>query len=146
MSSPCNLRWVGITAACLAFAAPSYAQQGRISGRLTDESTGGVLISAFIQIVGTSRSTLSTAQGTYVLGSLNPGAYQLRVVSLAYASATRSVTVSPGETVTADWALKPVPFALETVVVTATGEQLVRELGSAVGKIDARTLTANAPV
>jgi TonB-linked SusC/RagA family outer membrane protein len=122
------------------------AQQGAVTGRITDEGTSRPLGVVWVQVVGTSIAAQSTEQGTYTI-RLNPGSYQLRAVRVGYAApASRSVVVRPGETTNLDWVLKAAPYTLEEVVVTATGQQLSREIGNTVGKVDARRITETAPV
>jgi TonB-linked SusC/RagA family outer membrane protein len=142
--TPTALRWmVGL---CAITAGPVYAQQGIVSGRISDEATGQPLGAVWVQVVGTSIAAQSNEQGTYTI-RLSPATYQLRAVRVGYAApASRSVTVRAGETATLDWTLKAAPYALEGVVVTATGQQLSRELGNTVGRVDARQIAASAPV
>jgi TonB-linked SusC/RagA family outer membrane protein len=141
--TPAALRWVA--GVCLVLAAPLEAQQGSIAGRITDEANGQPLSGVWVQVVGTSIAALSTDQGAYTL-RLAAATYQLRTVRVGYASTSRSVSVQAGETATVDWVLRAVPYALEGIVVTATGEQLSRELGNTVGRIDAREIAETAPV
>jgi TonB-dependent SusC/RagA subfamily outer membrane receptor len=141
---PAGVLWmVGLS---ILVAAPVGAQQGTVAGRITDEGTGQPLGAVWVQVVGTSIAAQSTEQGAYTI-RLSPGTYQLRAVRVGYAApASRSVTVRSGEATTLDWALKAAPYTLEGVVVTATGEQLSRELGNTVGKVNAREVAATAPV
>ena len=121
------------------------AQQGSVTGRITEEATGQPMPDVRVLVTGTSLSAASSQQGVYTL-RLPAGTYQLRAVRVGYQSLARSITVAAGETATLDLALKAVPYALEEVVVTATGEQLRRELGNDVGRIDATTVAQTAPV
>jgi len=130
---------------CLMLTSSLDAQEGTVTGRITNEANGQPLGEVRVQASGTSLSAMSTPQGTYSI-RLSAGSYQLRAVRIGFASASRSVTVRAGETATVDWTLKTVPYALDEVVVTATGEQLRRELGNSVGRIDARTIAETAPV
>jgi TonB-linked SusC/RagA family outer membrane protein len=147
MSMRSNLLTALLKAAGLsiAFSCVLGAQQGSVAGRITEEATGQPLADVRVLVSGTSLSALSTAQGAYTI-RLSPGTYQLRAVRVGYQSVTRPVTVGAGETVALDWTLRTVPYALEEVVVTATGEQLRRELGNDVGRIDATSVAQTAPV
>lgn len=142
--TPIVLRWtVGL---CAIAAGPLLAQQGTVAGRITDETTGQPLAAVWVQVVGTSIAAQSTEQGTYTI-RLSPATYQLRTVRVGYAAPPpRSVTVRAGETATLDWALRAAPYTIEGVVVTATGEQLTREVGNTVGKIDGSALAQSAPI
>ena len=130
---------------CLMLTSSLVAQEGTVAGRITNEANGQPIGEVRVQASGTSLSAMSTPQGTYSI-RLSAGTYQLRAVRIGFASASRSVTVRAGETATVDWTLKTVPYALDEVVVTATGEQLRRELGNSVGRIDARKIAETAPV
>ena len=74
------------------------------------------------------------------------GAHQIRVSRLGYAPTSRPVTIAVGQTMTIDFALGHVPFVLDEVVTTATGQQRTRELGNTVAKIDAAKIAAAAPI
>lgn len=129
-------------------AAPSMAtaQQGSITGRVIDEGTRQPLSGARVQVSGTSHFALSNAQGTYTIRGVAPGTHQLRIILIGYASVLQNVTVPAGGTATADWAIRGVPFTLEEIVTTATGEQLTRELGNNIGRISTPDLVPTAPI
>lgn len=127
-------------------APPLAAQQATITGRVTDGGTSQPVAGARIQVIGTTVGAVSNAQGTYTIRTTSTGQVELRIVALGYASTTRSVAVTAGQSTTVDWTLRAVPFALEEIVTTAAGEQLTRELGNAVSRIDAAKLTETAPV
>ncbi|MEO8448895.1 MAG: SusC/RagA family TonB-linked outer membrane protein [Gemmatimonadota bacterium] len=129
-----------------ALAAPLAAQQGTVTGKVTDEASGQPLVGARIQATTQAVFGVTNQQGAYALRGLAAGAHTLRVVMLGYGSITKPVTVPPGGTVTLDWTLKSVPFTLEDIVTTATGEQLSRELGNSVSKIQAAQLVEAAPI
>ena len=137
--------WSVLTGA-LFLAPPLLAQQTTITGRVTDGGTNAPLNGARVQITGTTAVATTNAQGTYTLQTTQCCNLELRVVALGYASTTRSLEVTAGQSFTVDWPLRAVPFALEEIVTTAVGEQLTRELGNAVSRIDAASLTQTAPV
>jgi TonB-dependent SusC/RagA subfamily outer membrane receptor len=64
---------------------------------------------------------------------------------VGYGSVQRTVTVA-GDAATVDFVLAQVPFSLEEIVTTATGEQLSRELGHSVGRVEAASLIETSPV
>ncbi len=122
------------------------AQQGSITGKVTDQGNGQGLVGARVQATGTNYFAISNQQGQYTIRGVNAGNYSLRVVMLGYASTQKTATVSAGQPATVDWALKAVPYTLEEIVTTATGEQLKRELGNSVSRIEAAQLVDAAPV
>jgi TonB-dependent starch-binding outer membrane protein SusC len=136
------LRLAFPTLAALAWlATPAAAQDaGVISGRVTDAATNTPIAVAQVQIVGTTRATVTADDGTYRIAGLRPGLYQVRVLRLGFKSSTQSVQVSSGQTAQANFALPSAAVSLEEVVTTATGErERKREIGSAVATIQPKT-------
>ncbi|MCC7134152.1 MAG: SusC/RagA family TonB-linked outer membrane protein [Gemmatimonadales bacterium] len=89
---------------------------------------------------------MTNQQGQYTIRGVNPGSYTLRIVMLGYGSQNKPVTVTAGQATTLDWSLSAVPYTLEEIVTTATGEQLKRELGNSVARVEAAQLVDAAPV
>ncbi len=133
-----------VAGAVMAVATPAFAQQATVTGKVTDQARGLALAGARVQASGTNYYAISNQEGVYTIKGVSPGAYAFRVIMLGYASQTKTVTVAAGGTTTLDWSLNAVPYTLEEVVTTATGEQLKRELGNTVGTIDAPQLVATA--
>jgi TonB-linked SusC/RagA family outer membrane protein len=127
-------------------AVPAAAQQGSISGAVTDQADSRPLYGARVQVIGTNLMGTSNSEGQYTIRGVPSGRHELRIVVLGYASTTQAVTLSPGEAVTLNWALTAVPFTLEEVVITAVGEQLTREQGNAVSRLAAEEIVDEAPV
>src|SRR3989441_12914670 len=127
-------------------AAVAAAQQGTITGQVTDQSSGQPLVGARVTVVGTSLVTASRAEGRYVIPNVPPGQATVRATFIGYAAGSRSVTVAPDEAVTADVALVLTPYSLDEVVVTATGEQTKREVGNVINTIRADSLVATRPI
>ncbi len=130
-----------------ALASPALAQgTGRITGRVTDRESGQPVDAAQIRIDGSTIGTISNADGNFAIQRIAPGTYQLRLVRLGYQSVLQSVTLRAGAPVTANFTLTRAPYQLESVVTTATGEQLTRELGHAVAKLDAPKMVMEQPI
>ncbi|MSR03513.1 MAG: SusC/RagA family TonB-linked outer membrane protein [Gemmatimonadetes bacterium] len=141
-------RWMrGALALALGFLVTSQAaaQQATVSGKVTDESNGQPLVGARVQATTQQVYAVTNQQGQYTIRGVTGGPHTFRVFMLGYASQTKSVTVAAGGGVTLDWSLKSVPFQLEEIVTTATGEQASRELGNTVGKIQAAQLVETSP-
>ncbi len=117
----------------------------RITGRITESDGGAPIEGAQVRIDGTSTGAITNADGRYTIGRVASGTYQLRVIRIGYLSATRSVTVG-GTEMTADVSLTRAPYQLESVVTTATGQQLTRELGNSIAKINTAELTEKQPI
>jgi TonB-linked SusC/RagA family outer membrane protein len=122
------------------------AQTGLVMGRVSDAGTASPLLNAQVYIEGTNFWTLTDAQGLYRIANVPAGTHVLRTNLIGYAALTREITVSSGATATADFQLSPSALQLDGVFVSVTGEQRKREVGNAVGSIDAATLVETAPV
>lgn len=121
------------------------AQQASVTGKVTDESTGQPLVGARIQATTQQVYAVTNQQGQYTLKGLTATTHTLRIFMLGYAPQTKTIAVPTAGT-TVDWSLKAVPFQLEEIVTTATGEQASRELGNSVSKIQAAQLVESAPI
>jgi TonB-dependent starch-binding outer membrane protein SusC len=129
--------------------APSVAaaQEGAVEGTVTDARTGQVIGSAQVSIVGTQRGTLSGSQGQYRIPNVTPGEVEVRATFIGYRTATQTVTVGTGETVTLNFQLAQSAVALDEILVTGTaGRQDRRAQAASVSSIDAASITDRAPV
>ena len=118
---------------------------GVIRGNVTDQTTGRPVDGAQIYVAGTDLGTLTNADGQYQL-TVRGGDADLRTRRVGYGSASRRVSVTPGEVAVADFTLNPAAIGLDVVVVTGAGaETEKRKLGNTVATIDASQLR-NAPV
>ena len=108
--------------ATLLCAVPVAAQQGLLTGRITDAESGQPLDAAQVQILGGGASTggLTDASGVYRL-QLAPGTYSILVELVGYRPARYDgIRVSGGETTTYNVSLTSMVLELEGVVVSAS--------------------------
>lgn len=133
---------VGLLAA---LAGPLAAQRGILTGTVTDGASGVVLIGARVQVVGTSLTANTNAEGRYRLTNVPTGTHTVRIAQIGYASVNRPVTIAVGEN-TLDVTLSLTPYSLDEFVVTATGTQERREIGNAISTIDVTDLVREGPV
>jgi iron complex outermembrane receptor protein len=98
------------------------AQDGTISGAVTDGQTLQPLDGAQVFIVGTARGILTDQQGRYQL-RIPAGTYTVRARIIGYEDVEQTVTVSAGQTVTADFALPIGGLIVDELVVTGTRTQ-----------------------
>lgn len=122
------------------------AQQGTITGLVTDAATGEPLSAAQVFIQGTNIGALSNQLGRYLILAAPLGEHDVSAVLVGYGPITQTVTVTEGEAVQQDFSLAQSAIALEAMVVTATGEQRKVELGNALGTIDVDEILNVAPV
>ena len=125
------IRRLGVSAIVLApmFAA---AQQptGIVTGRVVDRGTQQPVVGATVRVVGTTRGGQTSDSGTYRITGVPAGAANVQALRIGYASITRPLTISAGQTATVDFTLDPAATTLDVVQVTATGqEQSRRESG-----------------
>jgi TonB-linked SusC/RagA family outer membrane protein len=124
----------------------AQANQVRLTGKITEKESGQPIPFAQIQIVGTNLGTQTNQQGVYLVRGLPAGGHTVRVIALGYQSSQQSVTVSAAQETTLNFVLAKAAFQLETVVTTATGQQLTRELGNSIAKIETAKLVQEQPI
>lgn len=118
-------------------ATTAHAQQGTITGRVTNSITGEPVPTALVTIVGTNTGTAANQAGVYTLQGAPAGTVTLRARIIGYAEQTRQVVVAANGTTNADFALEPAAIQLEGVVMTVTGEQRRVEIGNAITQVNA---------
>ena len=123
-----------LAAGCLAAQTP---QQGTITGRVTDAANNQPVAAAQISVVGTTLGTQANQEGQFTIRGVAPGTVEVRVLRVGYAEVKQTVTVTAGQTVTANIQMRGVVTTLAPVVTTATGEQRRVEVGNAIAQVDA---------
>lgn len=105
-------------------ATPVWAQNGTITGVVTDGPSGRAVPDATVSAVAVggriAASTFTSAEGRYVL-SVPAGTYDVTVESVGYeATSAANVAVTAGSTARADMVLQVRPFQLNPVSATAS--------------------------
>ena len=113
-----------------------FAQDGTISGTVTDGQTGDPLPGATVQV-----SELGVGSATDIDGNFEfaapAGEHVVSVSFVGYRPSEKTVTVSEGETTGVDFALRPRTAELDEIVVTAQQtERQARSLGYSVSQIN----------
>lgn len=117
-----------------------------ITGIITDQRNNQPLASAQVSILGTTNGAMSDVRGRYRIPSVPAGTVRLRVRMLGYGVAERTMTVEDGKPGVANFSLSVSPLSLDAVVVTGTaGGTQVREIGNAVGRVDAAAIAQTLP-
>lgn len=125
--------------------APALAQTGAITGRVTDAAEAKPVVGAAVlatSAVGTSGSALTASDGTFRIGGLPAGTYDVVVSYVGYETRTvRGVRVADGQTADLALTLNSVAFQLNPVVVTASrkAEKAV-DAPATVAVVDTRTI------
>lgn len=141
-------RWMPLVIAAFFVGRAAQAQTGRITGQVTDTAGGRPLGGVEISVVGaTTVGARTDAEGRYTIGAVTAGNVQVRARMLGYAPKDRAVTVTAGQTVTADFALSQRSVQLDQVVVTGTGGAVERRaVGNVIESINANeVLKQSAP-
>ena len=136
----------GTLVAIAAIGSPLAAQQGTITGRVTDSATKQPLPGSSIQVTQTGAVVAVRGDGRYIITGVTPGNYDLRVIAIGYAAQRKSVVVNANQTTALDFALASVPYTLEELVTTATGVQRRLEIANSVASIRADSLTQTQPI
>ena len=102
------------------FPLPGFAQAsatGVVTGTVANENSRQFLNNAEVRVAGTSLTTLTDSSGSFRLANVPAGPQEILVTYAGLDSASRSVTVVPGETQRLAFALKSEIYELERFVV-----------------------------
>ena len=127
-------------------AAAQTPQQGTITGRVTDAATGQPVSAAQVNVVGTTLGAQANQDGQFTIRGVNPGSIEVRALRVGFAESKQTVTVTAGQTATANFAMRAVVTTLAPVVTTATGEQRRVEVGNAIAQVDASKIVESQAV
>jgi TonB-linked SusC/RagA family outer membrane protein len=111
------------------------AQGGTITGKVTSQATGQPLAEARVLGIQTTLAATTGEDGKFTLRNVPAGTVQLQVLRVGYQSVKQTVTVTAGQTATADFTMAIAVAQLEEVVTTATGQQRKVELGNAISTL-----------
>jgi iron complex outermembrane receptor protein len=127
-------------------AAPVAAQDGAISGRLTDAETGAPLAGASVEAVAGTRvvaRAVSNENGQYQLTNVPPGTYALVISLLGYETQRlEGIRVIAGETSLVGAQLVASAFQLNPVVISASKRQeKALDAPASVSVVDSRAVS-----
>ena len=118
-------------------AADAAAQgTGTVRGTVTDARTSRQLTNVLVQIVGTRMVVVTDVDGRYLIPGVPVGEVEVRATRIGYTPASETITVALNSDNTVDFQMRSAAIELEGLVVTATGEQLRREVGNAIATIN----------
>ena len=123
-----------------------FAQQGSISGRVTDADTGDPLVGANVLVVGTNLGAATDINGEYSISAVPAGAQRLNANYIGYASGSSNVDIAADGSVTTDFGLSVAALNLNEVIVTGTGTAVEKsKVGNSVGIVNMESLE-DAPI
>jgi len=132
--------------ALIATHASAQAQQGTITGRVTDATTGRALPLAQVSVIGTNLGAQTNSEGRYTVRGIRAGTAELRVLRVGFSVQRRTATVTAGQTLTLDLQMDAVALTLSPVVTTETGSKRRVELGNSIAQVDAAKIVATRAV
>ena len=119
---------------------------GKITGKVTDVSTGEALPGANVILEGTSLGAATDIDGFYSILNIPPGNYSLRVQYVGYqTTVVENVPVNVDLTTVRDFKLKPSNVELNELVITAERPLVVKDMTSSLSTISAEEIE-NLPV
>ncbi|MBM4166024.1 MAG: TonB-dependent receptor [Ignavibacteria bacterium] len=117
------------------------AVTGKISGRITDASTGEALLNANVIIVGTTRGAVTDVSGKFTIEGVPVGKYTLRATLIGYEIAeSKSFEVQENETVTMNVKLKPSSVQLKEFEVLGEGKIVNVQATSSTKTLSSRSI------
>ena len=117
------------------------AQQGTITGTVTDGSSMRPLDAVQVYVPGTSVGTLTNSSGRYLMLNVPVGEVTVRVERVGYGQTEQTVTVAAGQTATLDFTLATSAVMLDEIVITGAGQATERRrLGNTVAAVDLERL------
>ncbi|WP_263841040.1 SusC/RagA family TonB-linked outer membrane protein [Salinibacter sp.] len=120
----------------------AWAQQGTVTGTITEAETENPLPGATVQVQGEGTGTASGSDGQYRIEGVPAGEQTIRVSFVGYQPQERTVNVPAGGTIRANFQLRTSQAELDEVVVTgvATGTD-TEKLGFDVAQVSGDALS-----
>ncbi len=97
-----------------------FAQtSGKISGKVIDASANAPLYGAVVMLEGKAIGTTTIIDGTFILPSVPPGSYSLRVSYIGYKTVTVKIEVKEGEQLEKNIKMEAMNVTTAEMIVTA---------------------------
>jgi hypothetical protein len=135
---------------CVAMAGTAFAQTttATLRGRITDEGRNPfptAEVTAVSVTTGYRHTAVAGADGSYLLGGLTPGLWRIEVVAPAYRGTSRELSLQVGQTITADFSLRPDTVLTEemTVIGSVPVEMETSEISTNVTRRQIENLPQN---
>ena len=136
----------GTDAIVLKWADARPAADEGVTGVVVDAKSQRPLQGAVVTLDDSAKATRTDEHGRYALAGVPPGKHHLAVRSVGFARQMRTITVVADQMLIVNFSLDANVNTLDQVVVTATGQQRIRELGHVVSQINADSLVKEAPI
>lgn len=122
--------------ALLSLSTSAYAQSGRITGTVTDQTTGETLIGVNVIIQGTTIGTSTDFEGKYRILNVSPGTYALEFRYIGFQTKiVEDVVVRTDLTTQIDMVMTEQIVEGEEIIVRAERDVVIRDLTSSESRV-----------
>ena len=126
-------------------AAAQVGTTGTITGTVTAQDSKAPVAGVNVFVVGTSRASLTSAEGKFIITGVTPGSHTLRASSIGYGTKDQEIVVRAGTSQAVNFQLEPEAVALKEIVAVGYGTESKRNVTGAVSSVNTEAL-AKAPV
>ena len=146
MNKPIKSRLATIFFIVIGMSTFLIAQQGSVSGRVTDTDTGDPLVGANVIVVGTNLGAATDINGEYSISRVPAGAQRLNANYIGYASKSMNADIPTNGNAIGDFSLYVAALNLNEIVVTGAGSAVEKsKIGNSVGVVNMSSLE-DAPI
>jgi TonB-linked SusC/RagA family outer membrane protein len=123
------------------FTAGQAFAQGSVSGTVTDNETGELLIGVNVVIPSLNTGDATDADGNYLLENIPAGEYRIEARYVGFNTVRRTITVEDGTETIVNFEMSVATSELDELIVTAFGvERERRSLGYAIQDVSAEDI------
>ena len=146
MNKPIKSRLATIFFIVIGMSTFLMAQEGSVSGRVTDTDTGDPLVGANVIVVGTNLGAATDVNGEYSISRVPAGAQRLNANYIGYASKSMNADIPTNGNAIGDFSLYVAALNLNEIVVTGAGTAVEKsKIGNSVGVVNMSSLE-DAPI
>lgn len=121
-------------------------EKGGISGKVVDKKTRHAIPFATVTVVGSGRGGLTDSEGQYLVTGVPADTFEVKVQLLGYTPVSRSVVVSAGKTIVANFEMSEIVVHEEQVLEVNAERRLVEvKQGTTIRSVSANEIR-NLPV
>ncbi len=140
-----SIRWC-LSLVAITAAAAGAQQTGTITGTVIERGSDKPIEAAQVTVIGTRLGAQVNADGAFTIRNVPLGPQKVRAQFIGFEPIEQTVNVTPAG-VKVTFQMTRAAFALSGIVVTATGEEKRRAVGTAMATMDtmsiARTAASN---